>query len=33
MKLRAGLNLGEKGGKREENDEGHYSMALHRLNP
>lgn len=32
MKLRAGLNLGEKGGKREEKDEGHYSMELYRLN-
>lgn len=32
MKLRAGLNLGEKGGKREENDEGRYSMEPYRLN-
>lgn len=32
MKLRAGLNLGEKGGKREEKDEGHYSMEPYRLN-
>lgn len=33
MKLRAGLNLGEKGGKRKENDEGHYCMELYRLKP
>lgn len=32
MKLRAGLNLGEKGGKRKEKDEGHYSMEPYRLN-
>lgn len=32
MKLRAGLNLGEKGGKRKEKDESHYSMEPYRLN-
>lgn len=32
MKLRAGLNLGEKGGKREEKDEDHYSKEPYRLN-
>lgn len=31
MKLKAGLNLGEKGGKREEKDEDHYSKELYRL--
>jgi len=31
VKLRAGLNLGEEGGKREEKDEGHYSMEPYRL--
>lgn len=32
MKLRAGVNLGEKGGKREEKDEDHYSKEPYRLN-
>lgn len=31
MKLRAGLNLGEKGGKREEKYEVHYSKEPYRL--
>lgn len=31
MKLRAGLNLGGKGGKREEKDEVHYSKEPYRL--
>lgn len=31
MKLRAGLNLGEKGGKGEEKDKDHYSKEPYRL--
>lgn len=31
VKLRAGLNLGEKGGKGEEKDEDHYGKDPYRL--
>lgn len=31
MKLRAGLNLGEKGGKGEEKDKDHYGKEPYRL--